>query len=359
MTNRLSRLIRKVEAERRAKIRPFKRPWLNLVRLVTNPCKGLLPEYGYCIYTAHTYTSKEEDRKKVARGTLYVGGVGLLVFFVTALFVTKIPNDPDPSLLPAFAWMARYWWVACIGWFVATVSFFQLTAEGWSDHAHDLARARKKHQDVTLGTLLTAELKQQIEAARKCLLEGGAGLLIWQKRVEDRLNSLPATEVATLPPPEGDHPYHTAARLTVVQTAADQADLYAIAGAYRGLNFRIAEIITAYNALAEILGQSIDRRDELGRSKGTDFDPRKDMAHITQEVNGKLDQIFADLKDLQREVSALNGRAEGALSQSVVKSITKAIAGVRIGRDDPAAPAETVDAAAPSGAQAQERQNGR
>lgn len=353
MANRLSRLIRKVEAERRTKINATKRPWLNLVRMCASPCNL----HGITCYTTdHSSYSKQESRKIVAKRALVLGALELVIFGIVALCVAG-PSKHSPLLLhPALVWMWRFSWVFCLVWWASLTGWFYTEAGDWTHHANQLAGERARLQAITLGTLLATELKEQIEAARRCLLEGDAGLLIWQKRVEERLKSLPATEVATLPPPEGDHPYHTAARLTVVQTAADQADLYAIAGAYRGLNFRIAEIITAYNALAEILGQSIDRRDELGRSKGTDFDPRKDMARITQEVNGKLDQIFADLKDLQREVSALNGRAEQALSNSVVKNITKAIAGVRIGHD---APAETADVAAPSGTSAQERRTGR
>lgn len=325
--NRLKTLLRKVTRERDLKIRATKRPWLNLVRLVCSPCRL----EGVTCHEWHTSRSVQESRKLVACQTVIIG-ITELVFFILGAFIICERRHQLLDLI----WVLRYGLVFCLVWFVSSLALFHSDyGSSWTNHASELASERARLRAIALGPLLTAELKRQIEAARQRLLEGEAGLSVWQERVADRLGSLPATEIATVPLPGKDRPYQELASVTAVQPAADQADLFQIASKYGELGSRIAETLAAYNALAEILGQSIDQRDRLTLHKGaTSFDPRPAMATIDREVNEKLDALFAELATLQGLVSTLNGQAENALSASAVKAVSKSIAGVRIVYDD-------------------------
>lgn len=326
--NRLKTLLREVTRERDLKIRANKRPWLNLVRLCTCPRRL----EGVTCHRRHTSYSVQESRKLVALETGIIGGVELACSILCAFIEISQRNHPLPDLI----WVLGFGLLFCLAWFVSSLSWFHFNyGSNWTNHATALASERARLRAIALGPLLTAELKRQIKAARQRLLEGEAGLSVWQKRVADRLGSLPTTEIATVPLLGKDRPYQELASVTVVQPAADQADLFQIASTYHELGFRIAETIAAYSALAEILGQSIDQRDGLTLHKGaTSFDPRPAMATIDREVNEKLDALFAELATLQGLVSTLNGQAENALSVSAVKAVSKSIAGVRIVYDD-------------------------
>lgn len=350
MKNSLRGLIRAAKARKKRKIHSFTRALVDLARLVHGPCHLEGMDCKSVHKDAHfnyLRLSIEESRQAVARATFYIG----IVLFVCFLFLGMSLHDPaegvPPDLMIVFRWMGRFSPVFFLVWLVILYGWFHGDASVWVDHEGQLSAQRERIEGITLGTFVADELRARIASAGKRLFEGGAGLLGWQKRVTDRLSALPATEAVTMPLSGGGHPYHATPGVTGVQSAADQAELLDVASAYRALATRITEAFSEWNALARVLGESVDHRDALERTRGTDFDPTKDVATIDRDIETALDALFTEIASLEAEVLALNARADAALSARVVKSVRQSLAKVRIGGEDPHADVETAALGSP------------